>query len=95
MEHNRGTFLTFKAGARLPDSPIVNQQARRSVTMTWHCISGGLHSEDVTPVSRMLVARAVLAPEMIRRCLPTWDEESVCAVIREVERLMAKGDRAQ
>ncbi len=70
-------------------SLIVNKHWRSFATMSWYCISAP-HSEDVFPVSRMLLARGHISREMIRRCLPKWEEESILAVIAEVERLTAR-----
>jgi hypothetical protein len=61
-------------------------QYRRSYDMTWHCISPP-HSEDVKPAARYFIARGVTRPETIRHNLPRWDEESIQAVIHEIERL--------
>ena len=55
--------------------------------MRWYCISP-LHSEDVLPVSRTLHKIGYTDSERIRRCLPHWEEESIQAVISEVERLV-------
>ena len=38
------------------------------------------------PISRLLLAKGYMDPEVVRRCLPTWDEESVLDFIREIQR---------
>ena len=54
--------------------------------MRWYCISP-LHSEDVLPVSRTLFESGHTDTEKVRRCLPHWEEQSILAVISEIERL--------
>ena len=54
--------------------------------MRWYCISP-LHSEDVLPVSRTFFEAGYTDNEKVRRRLPHWEEESILAVISEIERL--------
>ena len=54
--------------------------------MRWYCISPP-HSEDVLLASRMLFDAGYTGIEIVRRCLPFWEEESIQAVICEIKRL--------
>jgi hypothetical protein len=53
--------------------------------MTWHCISPP-HSDEVIPTSRYFIERGITEAETIKSHLRQWEQESVQAVIRAVER---------